>query len=343
MSARLEAIVELAECGDTVCDVGCDHAHVPIRLLQNGQFRKAIGMDVIEGPLGKARGNLELYGMTDDVELRLSDGLDAFQEGEADTLVVTGMGGTLMRGILLREPDKTRSFNALVLGPQSDPDKVRAAVRELGFSLEDERLIYEDGKYYPVLRAVVAAQHSIDPQQRREPDLQGSRSAGPALFPPEIPEKLCREAEDLFGPVLLRRRDPVLREFLVRRIAVLEKIMDSVSLAAEGQRTKKKAGDFPPPTGQKVFGFTREEEESEESLMEEDNRLQDKRQSEKRQPGKEYSDKEYPEKKHLEKKHLEKKHLEKKHLEKKREIEHSLEVYRAALRVFLQMEAIAGK
>ena len=353
LSKRLESIVELAGHGDTLCDVGCDHAHVPIRLLQNGQFRKAIGMDVIEGPLGKARGNLELYGMTDDVELRLSDGLDAFQEGEADTLVVTGMGGTLMRGILLREPDKTRSFNALVLGPQSDPDKVRAAVRELGFSLEDERLIYEDGKYYPVLRAVVAAQHSIDPQQRREPDLQGSRSAGPALFPPEIPEKLCREAEDLFGPVLLRRRDPVLREFLVRRIAVLEKIMNSVSLAAEGQRTKEKAGDFPPPTGQKVFGLTREEEESEESLMEEDNRLQDKRQSEKRQsekrqPGKEHSDKEYPEKKHLEKKrlekkHLEKKHLEKKHLEKKSEIEHSLEVYRAALRVFLQMEAIAGK
>ena len=151
LSKRLESIVELAGHGDTLCDVGCDHAHVPIRLLQNGQYRKAIGMDVIEGPLGKARGNLELYGMTDDVELRLSDGLDAFQEGEADTLVVTGMGGTLMRGILLREPDKTRSFNALVLGPQSDPDKVRAAVRELGFSLEDERLIYEDGKYYPVL------------------------------------------------------------------------------------------------------------------------------------------------------------------------------------------------
>ncbi len=353
LSKRLESIVELAGHGDTLCDVGCDHAHVPIRLLQNGQFRKAIGMDVIEGPLGKARGNLELYGMTDDVELRLSDGLDAFQEGEADTLVVTGMGGTLMRGILLREPDKTRSFNALVLGPQSDPDKVRAAVRELGFSLEDERLIYEDGKYYPVLRAVVAAQHSTDPQQRREPDLQGFRSAGPALFPPEIPEKLCREAEDLFGPVLLRRRDPVLREFLVRRIAVLEKIMNSVSLAAEGQRTKEKAGDFPPPTGQKVFGFTREEEESEESLKEEDNRLQDKRQPEERQPeerqsGKEHSDKEYPEKKQLEKKclekkHLKKKHLEKKHLEKKREIEHSLEVYRAALRVFLQMEAIAGK
>ena len=52
MSARLEAIVRLAGQGDTVCDVGCDHAHVPIRLLQTGCYRRAIGMDVIAGPLG---------------------------------------------------------------------------------------------------------------------------------------------------------------------------------------------------------------------------------------------------------------------------------------------------
>ena len=78
MSARLEAIVELAERGDILCDVGCDHAHVPIRLLQSGCYRRAIGMDVIAGPLGKAAGNLSLYGMEDLVELRLSNGLDAF-------------------------------------------------------------------------------------------------------------------------------------------------------------------------------------------------------------------------------------------------------------------------
>ena len=106
LSKRLECIVELAGRGDTLCDVGCDHAHVPIRLLQEGRFCRAIGMDVIDGPLGKAKGNLELYGLDDKVELRLSDGLDAFQKGEADTLVITGMGGTLMREILMRELGK---------------------------------------------------------------------------------------------------------------------------------------------------------------------------------------------------------------------------------------------
>lgn len=239
MSARLEAIVELAECGDTVCDVGCDHAHVPIRLIQTGCYRHAIGMDVIAGPLGKAAGNLALYKMEDRVELRLSNGLDACLPGEADTLVITGMGGTLMEEILLRNPDKTESFSVLVLGPQSDPEKVRAALRHLGFVITKEKLIFEDGKYYPVIRAESAGKAiskteiidaAMDHRGLRRETAQSSadRIGG-----------ICQEAEDMFGPVLLRRHDPVLLEFLTRRTAVMEKILRSVRDAA------KKSSDDP--------------------------------------------------------------------------------------------------
>ena len=223
LSERLKAIVELAGQGETLCDVGCDHAHVPIRLLQTGRYVRAIGMDVIEGPLGKAGGNLALYGLSDRVQLRKSDGLDAYLAGEAQTLVIAGMGGTLMEDILLREPEKTKSFSALVLGPQSDPDKVRAAVRKLGFMIEDERLIYEDGKYYPVLRAV---------SEKEKKDADGTEPA----FAPGIPPERCLEAMDMFGPVLLKRRDPVLLEYLTRQTAVQEKILESVSRAAQESR-----------------------------------------------------------------------------------------------------------
>lgn len=249
MSARLEAIVRLAGQGDTVCDVGCDHAHVPIRLLQTGCYRRAIGMDVIAGPLGKAAANLALYGMEDRVQLRLSDGLDACIAGEADTLVVTGMGGTLMEEILLRQPEKTASFRALVLGPQSDPEKVRSALRRLGFTITEEELIFEDGKYYPVIRSEAAADSSGErngdknipeksPVLYRKPaaadpakERTGDRNT-PELFAPDIPAQVRLQAEDLFGPVLLQRRDPVLLEFLRRRTAVLEKILRSIRQAA---------------------------------------------------------------------------------------------------------------
>lgn len=228
MSARLEAIVELAERGDTLCDVGCDHAHVPIRLLQSGCYRRAIGMDVIAGPLGKAAGNLSLYGMEDLVELRLSNGLDAFSAGEADTLVITGMGGTLMEEILLRQPEKTASFSALVLGPQSDPEKVRAALRRLGFIIKREKLIFEDGKYYPVIRA----------ESGGKPDARVFDTV-PALSKETLSKQtgggiqdLRLQAQDMFGPILLENRDPVLLEFLTRRTAVLEKILCSIRQAA---------------------------------------------------------------------------------------------------------------
>lgn len=249
MSARLEAIVRLAGQGDTVCDVGCDHAHVPIRLLQTGCYRRAIGMDVIAGPLGKAAANLALYGMEDRVQLRLSDGLDACIAGEADTLIVTGMGGTLMEEILLRQPEKTASFRALVLGPQSDPEKVRSALRRLGFTITEEELIFEDGKYYPVIRSEAAPDSAGErtgdknipeksPVLYRKPaaadpakERTGDRNT-PELFAPDIPAQVRLQAEDLFGPVLLQRRDPVLLEFLRRRTAVLEKILRSIRQAA---------------------------------------------------------------------------------------------------------------
>ena len=258
MSARLEAIVELAERGDILCDVGCDHAHVPIRLLQSGCYRRAIGMDVIAGPLGKAAGNLSLYGMEERVELRLSNGLDAFSAGEADTLVITGMGGTLMEDILLRQPEKTASFSALVLGPQSDPEKVRAALRRLGFIIKREKLIFEDGKYYPVIRA----ESGENPDAREfntRPAISNETILGEVLSNEELSKELLSDeavsgealsketlsketgggiqdlrlqAQDMFGPVLLKNRDPVLLEFLTRRTAVLERILCSIRQAA---------------------------------------------------------------------------------------------------------------
>ena len=108
-SKRLTAIAEMVNAagpgerknktGYCLCDVGTDHAHIPIRLLMDGVIDRAIAMDVIEGPLEKARGNIELYGVCDKVILRISDGLDSYRPGEAQGLVIAGMGGRIMSRI----------------------------------------------------------------------------------------------------------------------------------------------------------------------------------------------------------------------------------------------------
>ena len=233
LSRRLTAIAEMVNAagpcdeerkirerkkGYCLCDVGTDHAHIPIRLLNDGVIEHAIAMDVIEGPLEKARGNIELYDVADKVTLRLSDGLDAYVAGEANGLVIAGMGGRIMSRILLREPEKTLDFEELILQPQADPEFVRRAVRELGLSIDREKIVLEDNKYYPVMH--VTHGHIDGPKWKE--------SKGTPAGEQKI---LFQEAEDLFGPVLIRDRDDMLRSYLLWQKGVNDRILYSLGRA----------------------------------------------------------------------------------------------------------------
>lgn len=231
MSDRLMSIAQMVPQGALVCDVGCDHAHVPIWLLKQGVIDRALGMDVIPGPLQKASENLEMYGEKDRVELRQSDGLDAYIPGEADTLIITGMGGRLIREILLREEEKTRSFRWIITEPQSDPWLVREALRILGFCIDREKLVFDHGKYYPTLRAIRG-------REQMHPDwnsVRCTKSSGSSGQMPEVDAYLFTEAEDRFGPLLLREKDEVLYRFLCWR----RQVMDRILLSLKNARTEE--------------------------------------------------------------------------------------------------------
>lgn len=232
LSKRLTAIADMvnsdgrynvnADKEYCLCDVGTDHAHIPIRLLMDGAITSSIAMDVIEGPLEKARGNLQLYNMEDKVILRLSDGLDAYCEGEAQGLVIAGMGGRIMSRILLREPAKSRDFAEIILQPQADPEFVRRAVRELGLYIDREKVVLEDNKYYSVMH--VAHEYTEGPDWS---PVRGSiEDPDPELF---------QETEDLFGPVLLRERDDMLRSYLLWQKGVNDRIIYSMKRARDAQ------------------------------------------------------------------------------------------------------------
>jgi len=228
LSKRLTAIAEMVNAVSPfqktrkedycLCDVGTDHAHIPIRLLSDGVISRAMAMDVIEGPLEKARGNIALYDVADKVELRLSDGLDAYRAGEAQGLVIAGMGGRIMSRILLREPDKTLDFEEIILQPQADPEFVRRAVRELGLFIDREKVVLEDNKYYPVMHVAHGSCEGPDWRFAGEP----GNAQEKALF---------QEAEDLFGPVLIRDRDDMLRSYLLWQKGVNDRILYSLGRA----------------------------------------------------------------------------------------------------------------
>lgn len=214
LSKRMQAAADMVSKGNRVCDVGCDHGYVSIWLLQSGKVPSALAMDVNNGPLQRAAEHVRRYGVEKYITLRLSDGLSAYRTGEADTLLCAGMGGRLLMDILTKEPDKTKDFKELVLQPQSEVPLFRKFLREKGYIFLEEDMILEEGKFYPLMKVKLS----------ESGNLRG---------------ETC-EMEDLLGPLLLKKRHPVLFAFIEKEISVKEKILERLKMQEANDRNEER-------------------------------------------------------------------------------------------------------
>ncbi len=230
LSARLREAASLVSVRTTAADIGTDHGYIPVWLCEQNRVRKAIAMDLREGPLQRARDHIREAGLEERIETRLSDGMAALLPGEADCAVITGMGGILISRILRQTPDVTHSLQELVLGPQSDEDLVRRTLLDMGFRIDREKMLKEDGKYYMLIHAVP---RRPEPASGGSPEGTESRDTETGKI--EKTEKLTEE-EARFGPCLLRERDPVLLEYLRGRretaVSILQKLSGRTGEAA---------------------------------------------------------------------------------------------------------------
>ena len=111
-------------------------------------------MDVNEGPLMRAEEHIRLSGLASYIETRLSDGLEKLGCGEADSVLVAGMGGPLMIRILQDGERQLAGVSELILQPQSELGLVRHFLEESGWNIDAEDMVREDGKYYTAIHAV---------------------------------------------------------------------------------------------------------------------------------------------------------------------------------------------
>lgn len=201
LSKRLQAVAGLISEGNRLVDVGTDHGYIPIYLVKNGKIPSAIAMDVKKGPLSRAEEHIEQAELSEYIECRLSDGLQKLGIGEGDSLLLAGMGGNLMVRILMEKPEVLKSFQEVVLQPQSAQALVRKKMDEAGWCVDREDIVLEEGKFYPMLRLI--------PIKRAEK----YRDTG-----------YQNKAEIAYGKLLLRQRHPVLKKYLDRQRNLLEKI-----------------------------------------------------------------------------------------------------------------------
>ncbi|MBQ4528849.1 MAG: SAM-dependent methyltransferase [Clostridia bacterium] len=150
LSPRLSKIAELIPRGSIVADVGTDHAYIPVYCFINNISPKAFAMDVNKGPLERAKANLEKYGFQDRAELRLSDGLEKLQKGEADVIVIAGMGGLLIRDIIDRGCSAIDSNTQLLIQPMIAPVELRDYLFASGYDIINEYVVREENKFYNI-------------------------------------------------------------------------------------------------------------------------------------------------------------------------------------------------
>lgn len=219
LSRRLQAVADLVSPGKRVCDVGCDHGYVSIYLVESGKADAVLAMDVNRGPLERARINVEKHDLTGYITLRLSNGLDAYRAGEAQSLVIAGMGGRLMQSILTKDKQKTEDFEELILQPQSELALFRKFLRKEGYTFVQEDMILEGGKFYPMMKV------------QKNPAV--SQQDG-------LPNGITQELADIFGPCLLAQRNPVLYEYIFRQKEDILRLIHAMKGMEESERCRKR-------------------------------------------------------------------------------------------------------
>ena len=148
LSSRLKKIAEEIGKDETVCDIGTDHAFLPVYLIREGMVKKAVITDVSRGSMEKAMINVStLLPDTERIDARTGDGLEVLEAGECDTVVIAGMGGLLIRDILDWDIAKTRSFSKYVLQPRNNAFELRKWLWKNFFSISRD-LIVKEGRHY---------------------------------------------------------------------------------------------------------------------------------------------------------------------------------------------------
>ncbi len=178
LSKRMQTLASMVTDGNRLADVGTDHGYIPIALILEKRIPFALAMDVNVGPLQRAGAHIREQGLDTYIETRLSDGLSGLKPGEADTVLIAGMGGALIKRILEGGAHCLDTVRELILQPQSEIFLVREYLVTHGFCITEENIVRDEGKYYPMMKAVHGEGSLGSPEEYRYGALPIQRSPG---------------------------------------------------------------------------------------------------------------------------------------------------------------------
>ena len=210
-SKRICEIAKLIKPYKIIADVGCDHGYLIIESFLNSDVSKAIAIDNKIGPLNSAKKNLEKYNFN--VRFSLSSGVNDIDD-DTEVVVISGMGGLLISKIIsddLTNNKKLYNVKRLILQANRNNFELRKFLMESNYQIIDEKIVYEDDKYYEIIVCE------------------------------RVNEKIIYTFEELyFGPILLKRKDDIFISRINSEISKLKKLnSDSLEVKEKIDRLEK--------------------------------------------------------------------------------------------------------
>ena len=177
LGERLTRVASFVPDGSKVCDVGSDHAYLPVYLIQNDQISCAIAGEVVEGPFLSAKQTVRDYRMEDRIEVRLGDGLQILsKEDEITAVTICGMGGELISRILEAgySGGHINGQERLILQPNVAEHFVREWLMNHSYQIVDETVVSDNHRLYEIIVA--------EPVGKREEYTELELKYGPILL-----------------------------------------------------------------------------------------------------------------------------------------------------------------
>ena len=197
LDERLAAIAAFVPHGTAVADIGADHAYLAATLVMEGIAQRAVVGDLSAGACAAARRTVGAQRLTREIDVRQGDGLSVLLPGEAESIVVAGMGGALIAEILAGAPEILTDVQTLVLQPMNGTAKLRRWLYTNGWDIVDETLARAGGHLY------------------------------------ELPDDALLH----IGARLFAKRDPLLREHIAAKIAKLTRAAEGMHASAAARQS----------------------------------------------------------------------------------------------------------
>ncbi len=210
LSKRLAKVGEFVPSQARLADIGSDHAYLPVRLMLAKKISYAVCGEVVKGPYESALHQVTLQGLADNITVRLADGLFAIEPSDKiDTITICGMGGNLIKQILLEGKERITGEELLVLQPNVGEATLRKYLVANGYTIIAEEILEENKKIYEI----IVAKKLVQPMS-------------------------LNEAQYLFGPILMQEKSPVFIKKWQRELMQRQRVLQQLQNSAQNHDQK---------------------------------------------------------------------------------------------------------